>query len=208
MDKMTIAKGLIELKLLDKRIEKAIEDVAFCQHRIGEDEIKGYKSVQEYESIVRGKEQSILDLINRRTSIKSAIVESNAKTKVTIAGEKMTRADAIERRNHSIVYEKTLLEKMKRDLARSVSSIEADNARAKERLDRQIEIMIGKDGKVKPEETQSTTDMFWKHNRSELVDPIGVREKIEKLEKRIDDFESEVDTVLNESNVLTSISIQ
>ena len=49
-----------------------------------------------------------MDLISRRNKIKSAIIMSNAKTVVEVAGKQMTVAEAIDKKS-SIEYEKELL---------------------------------------------------------------------------------------------------
>ncbi|MCY1454605.1 hypothetical protein D9M71_716820 [compost metagenome] len=39
-----------------------------------------------------------------------------------------------------------------------------------------------------------------KRNEFEIIDPLNVKQQIEKLSNRIEEFESEVDAVLSESN--------
>lgn len=204
---MSITRGLVELKLLDKRIGKSINDATFCSYQVGSNGVKGYKSVEEFNEDAKKKHQSVTALIKRREVIKSSIVESNAKTKIRIAGEEMTVADAIERRNHSISYEQQLLEKLRRDLNNAINNMEKENEEAKYRLEQQLQMMAGKEGKVKTEDTAATTEFFWKHNQANLIDPIEARAEIEKLSKKIDDFLAEVDFALSESNVVTKIII-
>lgn len=47
-----------------------------------------------------------------------------------------------------------------------------------------------------------------KRNEFEIIDPLNVKQQIEKLSNRIEEFESEVDAVLSESNATTFIEVQ
>lgn len=49
--------------------------------------------------------------------------------------------------------------------------------------------------------------MFMEKNKLVIYDPISIKDKIEKLEKEIDEFLMEVDFVLSESNSRTTIEI-
>jgi hypothetical protein len=51
------------------------------------------------------------------------------------------------------------------------------------------------------------TETFLKNNKAELVDPLGLQEVINTMEKSIQDFESNVDWVLSESNGRTMIVV-
>ncbi|MCP4369761.1 MAG: hypothetical protein GY797_16855, partial [Deltaproteobacteria bacterium] len=109
---MTISRALAELKLLDKRIRGTIEKGTFAGLAQGKKSITGYETNDEFIKTAKSSIQSAQDLIKRRQAIKSAIVNSNAKTEVTIADKKMSVAEAIERKS-SIEYEKLLLQKLK-----------------------------------------------------------------------------------------------
>ena len=107
---MSITQGLAELKLLDKRLNKGLEDVSWMavstkNKKVSEEELKKTASA-EY--------QSYLSLVKRRDTIKRAIVLSNANTTVCIASSwSGTVAEAIEYKS-SLMYKKKLLAKMPR----------------------------------------------------------------------------------------------
>jgi len=42
----------------------------------------------------------------------------------------------------------------------------------------------------------------------EIVDPIGIRAEMERLEKEINDFTVEIDSALSVSNALTELTIE
>jgi len=203
---MSITRGLAELKLLDKRIQKGINETTFMTTAIGHKPVPGFTSTKEYEQNTEKNYSSVVDLIKRRQTIKSLIVESNAKTMVTISGKKMTVAEAIERKT-SIQYEKLLLEKMRRDYNHAVNEVESKNEEVQLRLDRLLEANFGKDSKVKDTEMEAISKPFKEQNEAKLVDPLKLKEKIDTLSKEIDEFESEVDFILSESNTITKITL-
>ncbi len=105
--KLTITRALSELKLLDKRIRKEIEAAYFVAGVQKKKKIIGMYTKEEFSSRSQGEVDSIQSMTERRKIIKSAIVNSNARTMVTIVGNTMAVAEAIERKT-SIEYEETL----------------------------------------------------------------------------------------------------
>jgi len=80
--KMTIHRALSELKLIDSKIEKQINEIiAVGIYQKGKN-INGYISPDEFKSSAKSKYDSVNDLIARKCNIKSAIVDSNSKTNV------------------------------------------------------------------------------------------------------------------------------
>ncbi len=199
METITVTRALNELKLLDKRITKKIDGACF-----GTSSINGTMTDRHCTSVA--DLQSIEDLISRRSAIKEAITVSNALTVVNINGDMMTMAAAIERKS-SIDYHKELLASMRARYRSIQMSIDVENDKAQHRLDALLESSFGKDTKSRPSEMTELTETFWKANRCELVDPIGLADKIEKLDEFIDNFENEVDLTLSETNSRTEIAI-
>lgn len=203
---ISIAKGLVELKLLDKRINRTINDSVLAGFTVGKKVQTGFANTEEIEKRAKSDYQSIKDLIKRRNEIKSAIVVSNATTMVDVAGKSMTVAEAIERKS-SIDYDKMLLNKLKQTFTSIVTHVDRVNDDVKNRLDKQLEILYGKEGKTKAVENEELTKAFKEDNEAKFIDPINLKDKIEKLQAEIEDFEAEVDLILSESNALTKITI-
>ncbi|PKR82865.1 hypothetical protein [Heyndrickxia camelliae] len=204
---MTITRALAELKLLDKRINRGINDSVLGGFTVGKKPMTGYTTVDDIESRVKSDFQSVNDLIKRRNQIKSAIVVSNATTIVEIASQKMTVAEAIERKS-SIDYDKSLLNKLKNTYATLVNHVDRVNEEVKQRLDKHLETLFGKDGKVNAQANEDIVKSFKEQNEAKLIDPIGLKDKIDKLTKEIEAFEMEVDFILSESNTITRITIE
>ncbi|KUL15179.1 hypothetical protein [Bacillus paralicheniformis] len=203
---LTITRALSELKMLDKRIKRAVNESTFGGLMIGKKLPNGFRTTEDLETRAKADYQSVEALIKRRNAIKSAIVVSNATTKIEVAGVKMTVAEAIERKT-SISYDIQLLDKLKEVYADLVDEADSVNQKVTERLDKHLETLFGKDGKVKAAENQEIVKSFLAENEAKIIDPLNLKEKIDSLSKKIEDFEMEVDFALSESNTLTKINI-
>lgn len=203
--KMTIHRALAELKLLDKRIDKQIKDsVPFCVVKKKDEKQVNGMSLEEYNKKVEGNFNAIIDLIKRREQIKAKIMHSNTITKVNVAGEEMTVAEAIERKN-TIEYKKKLLNRLRSDLQMALDEMENGNIILLDKLESFLEATLGDNPSSK--EIETVSEMFKEKNELKLYNPINIEKKIEKLEEEIEDFLMEVDFVLSESNSKTTIEI-
>lgn len=199
MEKITITRALAQLKLLDKRIEKAIQKSIFATYTVGGKQVQEpYKPQDDLKSVE--------DLIKYRAKLKSAIMESNAKTKVKIGKSKMSVVQAIEAKD-SIKYKKLLLRKLRNDLRSVDGIVENINDDVKERLDQLVQVSFGKDIKTSGAEYDSIATPFLKKNEAKVVDSEKFKKIADELEEEIDTFESEVDLVLSESNAVTTIEV-
>lgn len=204
---ISITKALRELKTLDARILKKINETTFMTSKKPKENIRGFKTVEEFEKEAKESIQSIKDLMDRRKQIKKSIVESNATTLVEVSGVKMTVADAIERKNF-IEIEKTLLRKMNNDYAQSQEKVEVNNELAQDRLDTQLNNMISKDGKTDLTAVEGYKKLFWESEETKLIDPIHIKEITTKMTLDIESFEDDVDVALSEINARTLITIK
>lgn len=209
MDKeiMSVHRGLAELKLLDARINRAVIEGRFVTHnKRSNSKIDGME-IQDYKNkVIKSSYDKVEGLIRRRKSIKSAIVKSNALTMIDIAGVTMSVAEAIDRKS-SIEYEVMFLENMKAQYARALSLIENNNNSLTKRADEQINILYQNKDNVDPNKINALRADFINENTFDLIDPLDIKDKIDKMEREIDDFITEVDFKLSESNALTMIEI-
>lgn len=204
---ITITQGLAELKMLDKRITRKINNSIFAGYTVGGKVQTGYETTEELEKEIKANLESVKDLIKRRNKIKSLIVLSNAKTEVKIAGKTYTVAEAIDRKSF-IDYEEGLLSALKSAYAHNTAIVDRKNNDMESRLDNHLETLFGKDGKTDTTKTAEVVKQFKEINEARLVDPVSLRKQIETLETEIEDFTSEVDHVLSVSNATTTIEIE
>jgi hypothetical protein len=210
MEKMTVTRALAELKLLDSRITKGIAysgsfvDVSQKKTENGNKAIKSGMSKDEFEKRAVSNYTSINDLINRRNKIKSAILKSNANTKVVIGGKEYTVVEAIDQKS-AIQYKKDLLSTMKNQLANILQEIDKSKTKVESQVETMLAQSLGSNKKVSDSDYDTIAKPFIEANELKLIDPLKLQDKIDMLDKEIDEFETEVDFVLSESNSRTEI---
>lgn len=207
-EKMTIHRGLAELKLIDSKIEKAISLIEptgimqLCKL------VNGFHKKEDFEAEAKAKFQSVIDLITRKNKIKSAIVATNGITTINIAGVKMTIADAINFKS-VIIFKKNLIDTLLKKHNSIKSKFTIDNEKVNNVALENAKIMIGKQGddRVKPtdEDVKNIIEPFVKRNEFHLVDPLEVEKLTEILQNEISNFEVEIDAILSEINAITFI---
>ncbi len=207
MTAMTVTDALAELTLLAKRIDSARaaldNNTLIAVVEVGKVPT-GFKSRDEHTQQARAALQRVDALITRRRVIKRAIVLSNAATMVSVAGQEMTVAEAIEMKSF-IAYSESVLNTMTSVYTRTRNEYKIAQARVKERLDKLAMEVLGKN--AASEKYQSLADSFLAREGVELLDPINLAEDIERRQAFVEEFKSTCDRVLSISNARTMIEV-
>jgi len=207
MTQMTVTDALAELTLLEKRIDSAraaLEgNTLITVVEVGKTPT-GYRARDEYGTKARAALQKVDALIARRRTIKRIVVLSNASTTVTVAGEEMTVAEAIEMKNFILYYE-AVLDTMQSAYSRARKDFNVAQARVKERLDKLAIEVLGKN--ATSEKYQSLADSFLAREGVELLDPTNLAAECDRRQTFVEEFKSTVDRVLSISNARTLLEI-
>lgn len=203
----SIHRCLIELNLLESKIDKATNKkfIGYMKNSAN-GEYNTHMIEEDFTKEVLANLNKVQDLIKRRTKIKQAVTNSNAVTIREISGKKYTVAAAIERKK-SISYEKDLLAQLKYQYNSTLRIVTENNDRMENNLDKQISQMVGSDNS-KTGETAVFAEFYRKQNGYKELDPLNLKNVIQELEKEIEEFESEVDCILSESNATTMVEIE
>lgn len=211
MRELSITRALQTLKLLDEKINKAMNSITFIEVKKNNIQkvANGMFTVDEYNEKVKSTFQSVNDLIEQRKKIKSLIVKSNAENFVEIAGMPYIVADAIERKN-SIEYEKELLKILKQNFNKATQKLEVANTQLESANQKLIETLVGSDKSNKDlvKSTEEVAKNQWENNKMVYVDPLNIKKIIDKMENDIIEFENEVDMCLSEANSRNTIKIE
>jgi len=199
---ISITQALSELKLLRKRIDTVTSSAVFTTVKRASD----LTDATRFSTQATASYQSFTDLMRRYNSLKSAIVVSNATTKVTIGGVEYTVADAVERKR-SIDMEHMLLSTMKSQYTATKNEYERHQQAEQQRVDRLLTTELAKDAKTNVEVVQQLTATFLAQNKAVILDPLSIADKIAEMTRSIEDFETQVDYCLSESNGRTLVSI-
>merc|ERR1711871_1165500 len=205
MQTMSIARGLKELKTLDKRVRDSITKNA---NRVVTASIKGRQSHE----LDTGICDRVLALMERRRAIKAAITSSNATHSIEIGtGQHKKRwlvSEAIERQRATKEYDKLYIGELRRQLAEAQRIVENEEEARDRRLDSHLQSLCGRDStRTRADDVEAITEVFIKNNTVELVDPLKIGDKIAALESELSEFEENVDVALSEHNAITTIEI-
>lgn len=206
MEEITITRALAELKLLDSRINKKTKDSDFVF--LLSKKNRNNLNTETLTTNAKGSFQSIVDLIKRRQTLKSAIILSNANTKVKLNGEEMTVAEVIECKQLVELY-KGLLLKLKQNRENVLTQVEKNNQQMELDLQKLLEINFGKssNSKTNTDDIENISKTYREQNKTEMLDCVNIDSKIKEVEELINKYETETNFVLSESNATTKINI-
>ena len=205
VQKMSIHRALSELKVYDDRIQKAINKTFVVANKRSNDKIQG-KTIEETKALIKGNFDSYYALTENQRRIKSAVVLSNASTKVKIGGVEYTVAEAIERKA-KIYHDESFIRTLKNRFFAENDRVNNENEMLPQKTESYLESVLGGKDKRTVDEVEAHTKLFVDKNRFELIDPCDIVKQIDELETRVEDFKSEVDYVLSESNATTFIEV-
>jgi len=115
-------------------------------------------------------------------------------------------AEAVERKR-SIEMEHNLLSTMKSQYTAAKGEFERHQQAEQQRVDRLLTTELAKDAKTNVEVVQQLTTTFLAQNKAVILDPLSLADKIAEMTRSIEDFETQVDYCLSESNGRTLVSI-
>lgn len=202
MSQISVTRALAQVKSLNDRIQRGTA-AQFITVSVG-GKVTGKSSLAEVETGLKANLQSVQSLIATRSALKSAIVKSNAVTKVTIAGVEMTVAEAIERKS-SITFEQNLLTTLRSQHGQAIALVERANVEVQKRSEALLTTALGRDLKASEAEIEAITKPFEEKHKAALVDANSLETAIADLAAKLDSFLLEVDFALSEVNAKTLI---
>ncbi len=213
-EKMTVHKALAELKIIDDRINNAIVSGTYViANKHSNTKIHGM-TIDDFKTSMKSDFQKVSDLIARRNAIKRTVVASNAVTKVKVGDVEYTVAEAIEMKNHGMEFKNTLKMYIERQYTNAKNEFDKNSG---DSLERRAENYVLSVIQAQPKDSKMAVDsdamknlraQYIKDNTYDIIDPIGVKDVIEKLDNEISGFITEVDAALSVSNALTVLDIE
>lgn len=209
--KMSVTRALATLTKVEEKIQKRIEALNTIHIAKGTDanrQIPGsLQSVEDFEKSAQADFQGVQDLLAVRDDLKAKVVQSNAVTKVEIAGESMTVAQAIERKR-TIVFKELLLGKLKSQYNHAQVRLNRDTQEFEAKLEAARAPYVQRDKAPDAAQLAVVEAPVRSMGTPSIVDPLGLADRIRSLEAEIEDFKSNVDFVLSESNARTEVEIE
>lgn len=201
---MSVHRGLSELKLYANKIA-SLNSGTFVVANKQSNKIIGGRSIEDVNNLIKGNFDSMVALIENRKRIKDAIVKSNASTNITIAGKIMTVAEAIERKA-SIEFERNFLRILQNQFSQQNNIVELQNSQLPTKLESFLQSTLGEKRDVAT--VKDLTKTFEDNNKFVLIDPNHIQDYIQALDKSINEFASQVDYTLSESNATTFFDVE
>lgn len=209
MRKLSITRALSELKLLKKRHEKLLGECNPIAVKHGSRLMGEYVSYkpEDFEKNIDPGMQAVEKLEDLIFEIKSKINYSNSKTIVKIGTKEMTVQEAIVQKD-LISFKEARLKMLKEKLLNARALYERAVNDNKMNIAKQVQDLSGKsaDKKVDPELEKNISESVEKLYKVEFVDH-NLVDKIKVLENEIEEFNTNVDFALSESNSITTIEI-
>lgn len=207
---MNMHKALVERKILPDRIYKLQRECEFIKAVKNNSKNIGGKTVRELEETMKANYQKIVDLMKRFDALEDAIIKSNSVTTLTINGDTMTVAEAINRKNKKVGRLKTwrdILTTKYRDAMATYDMNSGDvlEDEANEYVQRILRSQGGTAEKSDEKFIKALHDSYIENNEFELIDPLDLKGVIATLDEAIAVLGSEYDAALSVSNATTIV---
>lgn len=211
MASISITRALAEVKALEDRISKAVAEGIFVSVTKGKWDrqtvMNSGISVETMSTNITASHQKVDDLIKRRQLLKKLVIESNGMTYVKVCDQTMTVAEAIERKN-SIKFERLYFDAMRTQWLRADQQVVAANTKLDNDIEHAVTAAYASDkSKPTPEMYDAIAEPRRREHAAALLDPRGIRTKLEELAGQLNLFHAEIDFVLSESNARTEIVV-
>lgn len=211
MAQITVTRALSELGTIQDRIQRAISTGVFVSVVKGVTEKPSnaaYTTATDLRSTMTASFDTVESLIARQARLKAAVIISNAATKVIISGKEMTVAEAIDQKN--IAQCKTsFLSTLKSQLVRCNTEVQTAQVKMDEQIERATNSLYaqGKD-KVTPEQYAAVATPIKNDFQPKIVSSKpDLNAYIRSFEAELNEFMSQCDYVLSESNCQTLIDV-
>lgn len=211
IQQISVTRALVELKRFDDKIARAISEGTFIARTIGRDTNKKVvgtnDTIAAVEQKIQGSFDKVASLIKNRESIKSAIVLSNANTRVKILDRDVTVAEAIELKS-TVAFRTKFLNTLRAQLTNERTQIDRATILLDQEIETSLNALYGAERtKIDTDTVKSVSDVKKSQKEQVLLDSGKIEQKIQEVENDILNLTSELDFVLSESNAKTMISV-
>jgi len=201
----TLTRALVELKLYDSKIQKAIQELKPVSYSINKIVVDYRQTADEFVKNYNAQMQSIQDLRNNKVILKNALMKANAETKLKIGEKEYTILEALNRKT-DIQTEQYLINTLKQHLNAAVLKSNQIKDAVESNIEKTINSKSSSSGNQSKDYIQTVRESY-KDQLPELVNADVVEKLVKEKEEEIAEFISEVDFALSEVNAITKISV-
>jgi len=171
---------------------------------IGKKAPRGFESKQDYETRTKAEAESISQLMQNSEELYEKILQANADKKVTINSKQMSVAFAIVYRDIFLPRKKDQLTALKYQYQKTLTEIDNINERARAEVDQIIQTSAQSE-KPNADESKKAYEFHMSNREAKIIDPLGIKDIINKLQAEIEVIESDLQTQLYTNNISTDI---
>lgn len=227
--KLTVHRALALKKTTEQRISEEFQNTAlgggslFIAVRQGRKNVINGVPVDKIESEIRARYDRIIQMISNYMKLKKALLRSNAGLNadkdvslhtVTVADRQYTMAELIDtsdnvygNKKHPRAFYPQLLLTLKAEYAEAVRQVERAHDKVEQDIKDYLTKSAGNDKMLTNEDIKKRSEMFHEDGDKHLVDPLNVKELIDKLEQEIKAFRVDCDATMSEQNALMTVSV-
>ena len=204
---MSLYEALSKKKIYEDKVRK-LERYRLVDIKKKHDEVNtsGVK-IEDIKTQIDAGYQSSVAILNNYITLKAAINEANAVTKVEIAGKEYTIANAIARQR-GLDQEEALYSRMIANINSINSEVERTNSKylSPEAISKYVSSVLG-DSKKSDELIRQVTEDYKKEHEVEIYDPLNTEELATKKLEEIAQFREEIHYKLTQVNCTTTITV-
>jgi hypothetical protein len=220
--KLTVHRALALKKTTEERISNIISSGdMFIATRQGRKTTINGVPVEKVESDIRARYDKIQQLISNYLKLKKALLQSNAGLNgneqvrtVTVAGKEYTMAELIDasdnvygNKKHCRAFLPMLLMVLKTNYSDATRRVERAHEKVEQDIKDYLAKAAGADKALSSDDIKKRSEMFHEDGDMHLVDPLNLKEVIEKLEADIKEFRVDCDATMSEQNALTTVKV-
>lgn len=225
---ISVYQAMVDLKTMKKRLDSAMSELRDIVDRgnnpfnkksealmkipfigIKSKSAKEYtpEQLEDQNKMIQSNFDTYSHLIGNIEAYSAAISQSNAVTKVVVAGVEYTVAEAIKRKELAS-NKRLFLDLVKKQVTFANYAVATKNSEVEAKWLDTLKTLT-KDATIElaPEFIEKQKEDFYANNTYEVIDPLKHTEKIDAMIAAFESFVDEVDTVLTTSNVQTLITI-
>lgn len=209
--KISVTRALSELKKTGDQLGRLSASAVYVSATVGRGDrqrtLSGIRTPEAERREIQGNFDQFNAVFQRRRAIKSALVKSNATTMVTIAGETMSVAEAIEMKR-TMEFRRQQVNYMKNQLNLANAQINAHNLTLNQEIEANLSSIYGSEkNRLDQSIYQSVAGPKLEAREAAVLDPLNISERIKELEKVIEIYDTELDFTLSESNARTEVEV-
>lgn len=202
----TLTRALVELKLYDGKINKAIKELKAVSYSINSIVTEHRQTEIEFIDDYKSQMQKINDLRTNKSNLKNALMKANAETIVKIGDKSYTILEALNKKS-DIQTELLLVDTLSAQLNNAVAKHNQIIDKVESDIEKTINSKSSSSGNQSKEYINQIRDSY-SNQLPKLVNDSEVLSLINEKRDDIEMFIAEVDFCLSEINALTKIKVE